>query len=224
MISHLELFAGIGGFRQAIDLIGKDFVMETRCVGFSEIDKYASSTYKANYDTENETEIGDIVNFTSNTKKIKALDDFKLLTGGFPCQSFSMMGKQKGFDDHRGNLFYRIIDILNVKKPPFLLLENVKNLQTHEQGKTFQEIVRTLKQTGYKEIYSDIFNTANFNLAQKRNRIFIFASRIELPKTFSFSEESVIENFRALNNTSLLKQKNVLDYLDIKVDEKYYLS
>lgn len=224
MISHLELFAGIGGFRRAIDLLGKDFLIETHCVGFSEIDKYASSTYKVNYETNNETEIGDIVSFTSDIQKVKALDDFKLLTGGFPCQSFSMMGKKKGFADQRGNLFYRIIDILNIKNPPFILLENVKNLQNHDEGRTFQEIVSILKKSGYKDVYSDIFNTSNFNLAQKRNRIFIFASRIKLPKGFLFNQDLVIESFKNLNKTSLLKQKNILDVLDKNVDEKYFLS
>jgi DNA (cytosine-5)-methyltransferase 1 len=127
MLNHLELFAGIGGFRQAIELLGKDFSIKNNCVGFSEIDSYATKTYKANFKIENEVEIGDIVKFTSHKKNIEALNDFSILTGGFPCQSFSMMGQQRGFEDKRGDVFYRITDILKIKEPPFVLLENVKN-------------------------------------------------------------------------------------------------
>lgn len=95
MLKHLELFAGIGGFRQAIELLGNDFSIENNCVGFSEIDPFATKTYKANFNIENEVEIGDIINFTSDKKNIEALEDFNILTGGFPCQSFSMMGQKK---------------------------------------------------------------------------------------------------------------------------------
>lgn len=225
MLNHLELFAGIGGFRQAIELLGKDFSIKNNCVGFSEIDPYATITYKANFNTEIEIEIGDIVKFTSDKENIKALKDFSILTGGFPCQSFSMMGQQRGFEDKRGDVFYRIIDILNIKKPPFILLENVKNLKTHDKGKTFKLIINALKESGYPYIYYDIFNTSNFNLAQTRNRVFIFASRIRLPLTFSFSQASVINSFEPLNGQcTILRQKNVLDILEKEVDSKYYLS
>jgi DNA (cytosine-5)-methyltransferase 1 len=225
MLNHLELFAGIGGFRQAIELLGKDFSIKNNCVGFSEIDPYATKTYKANFNTENEVEIGDIVKFTSDKKNIEALKDFNILTGGFPCQSFSMMGQKKGFEDKRGDVFYRITDILNIKKPPFVLLENVKNLKTHDNGNTFKEIIRALKECGYPYVYFDIFNTSNFNLAQTRNRVFIFASRIELPFPFHFSQTAVINSFSPLNGQcSILRQKNVLDILDKEVETKYYLS
>lgn len=225
MLSHLELFAGIGGFRQAIELLGNDFSIENECVGFSEIDKYATETYKSNFDISNEVEIGDIVKFTSDKKNIESLNDFNFLTGGFPCQSFSMMGQQKGFEDNRGDLFYRIIDILNFKKPAFVLLENVKNLKTHDNGNTFKEIIRALKECGYPNIYFDVFNTSNFNLAQTRNRVFIFASRIKLPFTFTFSQSSVLNSFAPLNGQcTILRQKNVLDILEKNVDSKYYIS
>jgi len=225
MLNHLELFAGIGGFRKAIELLGKDFSIKNNCIGFSEIDPYASKTYKANFNTENEVELGDIVKFTSDKKNIKALKDFSFLTGGFPCQSFSMMGLQKGFEDKRGDVFYRITDILNIKKPPFVLLENVKNLKTHDNGKTLKEIIRALKECGYPYVYFDVFNTSNFNLAQTRNRVFIFASRVDLPFPFHFSQTAVINSFSLLNGQcSILRQKNVLDVLEKKVEAKYYLS
>jgi DNA (cytosine-5)-methyltransferase 1 len=225
MIKHLELFSGIGGFRKAIDLLSLDYDIPVECVGFSERDEFALRTYKANFDTTNELQLGDIELFTASIEKIKTIPDFTLLTGGFPCQSFSMMGKKQGFNDARGNTFYRIIDILNVKKPDFLILENVKNLKTHDSGNTFNVIIESLRNAGYKTVISDVFNSANFSLAQTRNRVFIFASRKQMRKGFHFSEAVVLDNFRKhLKNSSILKQSTVLDVLDKKVDSKYYLS
>ena len=93
-MTHLELFSGIGGFRRALDLLTNDGVMEFESVGYSEIDAKASLTYTSNYNTEGEVVLGDIVAFTANRQNIENLPDFELLTGGFPCQTFSVMGKQ----------------------------------------------------------------------------------------------------------------------------------
>lgn len=225
MLSHLELFAGIGGFRKAIELLGSDFSIDTNCVGYSEIDKYAIKTYKSNFNTGNDLDIGDVVEFVSDVKRIKSIKDFNLLTGGFPCQSFSMMGKKRGFDDIRGNLFYRIIDILKIKKPKYVLLENVKNLKTHDKGKTMQVVLAALKEAGYPHVFFDVFNTVNFDLAQTRNRIFILASRCEFPVDFEFTESAVINCFFKIpDHSSILRQKNILDVLEKDVDQKYYLS
>ncbi len=225
IIKHLELFAGIGGFRLALDLLGQDFNIDMSCVGFSEIDSYASASYKANFDTNNEIEIGDIVKFTDDKKNIINLEDFSLLTGGFPCQAFSMMGLQKGFNDLRGNVFFKIIDILKIKQPKIILLENVRNLMSHNKGETFKTIINFIKEVGYKNIYYDVFNTNNFGLAQTRNRVFIFASRGNLPKDFIFSQNVVKKSFDNIkDSTSLQLQANVLDVLEKKVDEKFYIS
>lgn len=225
MINHLELFAGIGGFRQAIELLGNDFSIPNQCIGFSEIDQFASKTYKANFKLLNEVEIGDIVKFTEQLENIESLNDFNLLTGGFPCQSFSMMGHKMGFNDKRGDLFFRIIDVLQVKQPAFVLLENVKNLKTHSKGDTLREIISSLKQIGYPYVFFDIFNSSNFNLAQTRNRVFIFASKVDLPDSFSFSQIDVLKSFGQIKaERSILNQKNVLDVLEKDVDSKYYLS
>lgn len=224
-MKHLELFAGIGGFRKAIDLIGKDFNIPVKCVGYSEIDQYAIKTYESNYNTIGETKIGDIVEFTAQDENFDDLPNFDLVSGGFPCQSFSMMGKQKGFDDIRGNVFFNIIKIIEKKNPKFILLENVKNLITHDQGNTIKVIESEIKKAGYKHFYLDIFNTEKFGLAQKRNRVFIFATNVELPKGFLFSEKLIAREFDKIKTkTSLVLQENVLDVLEKEVEEKYYLS
>jgi DNA (cytosine-5)-methyltransferase 1 len=226
-LKHLELFAGIGGFRRAIDLYCKDNNLISECVGFSEIDKYATLSYKSNYNTTNEVEIGDIQEFTSSKKNVKSLPNFDLLSGGFPCQAFSMMGEQKGFNDKRGNLFYNIIDILLVKKPKYVLLENVRNIKNHDKGRTYKEIIRSLEDDAGYYVSSDVFNTSDFGLPQTRRRIFFFAVRKDLiDAPFNLESDVVKNSTDHLNgSTSLKKYKNVLDnLLEKSVDEKYYLS
>lgn len=223
-MNHLELFAGIGGFRQALTLLQKDFNFEQDTVAYSEIDDSAVNTYNSVFDTEGEIAIGDIVAFCENENSIFELPDFDLLTGGFPCQAFSMMGKQKGFDDMRGNVFFQILEILKRKKPKYILLENVRNLLSHDKGKTFEYIVHSIKECGYPNIYYDVFNTEDFGLAQKRNRVFIFATTENIPN-FEFSSDIIKDVFsKIIDKTSLLKQKNTHEVLEKSVDEKYYLS
>lgn len=220
---HVELFSGIGGFRQAMRLLTRDGGPQFSCVGYSEIDASAEKTYRANFDVADETVIGDIAAFSENDARMSALRSFHLLTGGFPCQSFSMMGAQRGFNDTRGTLFFSMAKLIAQKRPPFLLLENVKNLRTHDGGNTYRVIAETLEGMGYS-VHSDIFNTANYGLAQARNRIYIFATRRRLPRDFAFTEAKVRNHFRTLRNTSLLKQKSALDVLADTASAKYFLS
>jgi DNA (cytosine-5)-methyltransferase 1 len=231
IIRHLELFAGIGGFRKAIDLFAKDNNLQSKCIGYSELDKYANMTYQANYDTSEEVLLGDISKFTSDKSNIENLPDFDFLSGGFPCQSFSMMGKQLGLDDKRGNLFYDIIEILKVKKPKYVLLENVRNLKTHDKGNTYKEVLRSLEEDANYYVSADIFNTADFGLPQNRRRIFIFAVRKDLSMNnpllqFDFRVDKVRSHLKKLNGSATLKRyDSVLDgILEKSVDEKYYLS
>ncbi len=225
---HLELFAGIGGFRRAMDLLSHDGVMRFDCVGFSEIDAKATATYCANYHpAENgEMALGDIVSFTSNRQNIESLPEFDLLTGGFPCQTFSMMGKQAGFDEDRGQMFFRIMDILSVKRPRYLLLENVKNLRSHDKGRTFGRIVSELQQLGYR-VFFDVFNTAQFHLPQTRNRLIIFATTENVPSDFAenFKVENVAKLFDlAYEQAGTFHYSSVCDVLGVSVDKKYFLS
>ena len=117
----------------ALHYIEIDGLISFENIGFSEIDSNANRTYAANYDISNEIEIGDISLFTVDPNNIRKLPNFNFLSAGFPCQSFSMMGNQEGFKDNRGQLFFRIMDVIRVKKPKYLLLENVKNLYTHDK-------------------------------------------------------------------------------------------
>ena len=223
-MNHLELFAGIGGFRQALTLLSEDFDIPQRTIAFSEIDPSAVKSYKAIYNTENEIEMGDIVAFNHNAKNISSLPSIDLLTGGFPCQAFSMMGKQKGFDDMRGNVFFQILEILKVKKPKYVLLENVRNLKTHNNGQTFAYILKSLKDCGYENIYFDVFNTEDFGLAQKRNRVFIFATTEKI-ENINFTSKNIQSIFsRVMRSTSLMIQQSTHDILEKEVDEKFYLS
>lgn len=224
-MKHLELFAGIGGFRRAMDLLTKDNVMEFHCVGYSEIDPKAELTYRANYNIDNnEIVLGDIVAFTNSKKNIKSLPKFELLTGGFPCQTFSMMGSQVGFDEDRGQMFFRIMDILAIKKPKYVLLENVKNLRNHDKGRTFDRIKRELESIGYR-VYADVFNTADFHLPQTRNRVLIFATTAKVPENFEFSSKLVAKEFDIqYKKTSLESFETVTEVLRLNVDPKYYLS
>lgn len=225
-MTHLELFAGIGGFRRALDLLTKDGIMNFQSVGYSEIDNKAIATYTANYNTDGEKALGDIVAFTQKTDNIADLPDFDFVTGGFPCQTFSMMGKQAGFEEERGQLFFRIIDILIGKRPKYVLLENVKNLYSHDNGNTFTRIIKEFETLGYN-VVSDIFNSEDFHLPQKRRRVIIFATLGRIPKNTGgfFSAEKVAALFdKHYLKSSCLHYDSTLEVLSKTVDSKYFLS
>lgn len=225
VIKHLELFAGIGGFRRALDILCHDFKLKSKSIGFSEIDTYATSTYKANFDTSNEVELGDIVSFVHEQSNVVNLQDFDFLSGGFPCQSFSMMGKQHGFNDMRGNVFFQILEIMKIKKPKFVLLENVKNLLTHNKGKTFETVIKAIKEAGYQYVYYDIFNSSDFSIAQNRNRVYILALKDKPNNEFEFNNKIILSSFNKIKEkTSLVKHQTTFEILEKSVDKKYYLS
>jgi len=221
---HLELFSGIGGFRRAIDLVGQDNHVPVECVGYSEIEPKAVLTYKTNYNTEGEVEIGDIVSFTATIDNIIKLPEFDLLTGGFPCQTFSMMGGMAGFEEDRGQMFFRIMDIVKIKHPRYILLENVKNLTTHDKGNTLRRILKELTTEGYV-VHHDVFNTSSFGLPQVRNRTLIFARRSECGD-FDFNCNVVSEHFAKIKKSdcALSFYDSTIEVLGREVPAKYYLS
>lgn len=158
--TFIDLFAGIGGFHIALSSFGAS------CVFASEWDKYAADTYEENF---HKRPFGDITQI--NEKEIPKHD---ILCAGFPCQSFSISGKQKGFDDIRGSLFFDIARIVNFHKPRVVFLENVKNLVNHDEGRTLKVIIETLENLDYK-VFTKILNSSNFGLPQNRERIYIVA-------------------------------------------------
>ena len=160
-IRFIDLFGGIGGFRYGLEKVSKRF----KCVYYCDIDKYAVETYNKNFGEKHET---------SDITKINATDlpDFDLICGGFPCQSFSIAGKRKGFTDTRGTLFFEICRITSEKKPRMLFLENVKGLLSHDNGETFRVILESLDELGYN-VEWQVLNSKNFGVPQNRERVFI---------------------------------------------------
>lgn len=177
--TFIDLFAGIGGIRLGFQNNGG------RCVFSSEWEPNAKRTYFKNF---GEVPFGDI---TKDSTKNAIPESFDILCGGFPCQAFSIAGYRKGFEDTRGTLFFDIATILERHKPKAFLLENVKNLQSHNEGRTFKTIISTLEEIGYKVFYQ-VMNTMEYaNIPQNRERIFIVGflpckvanwSKFEFPK------------------------------------------
>lgn len=198
---YFSMFTGVGGFElgieqayehycdkhqvqtkstngESLSLSGSNHVQEPLCVGFSEIDKYASQLLQIKYPTVKN--YGD-----ATTINPEQLPDFDLLVGGFPCQSFSIAGKRKGFNDTRGTLFFDIARILAYKKPSHLVLENVKGLLSHDGGETFQTIIGVLTDLGYF-VEWQVLNSKNFGVPQNRERVFIVGHLGGQPKSKVF--------------------------------------
>lgn len=164
LFTFIDLFAGIGGFRLAMQNVGG------RCTYSSEWDLFAKKTYFENF---GEVPFGDI---TKKETKGFIPSKFDVLCAGFPCQSFSIAGNRKGFSDTRGTLFFEIEEVINKHRPKVVFLENVKNLVSHDKGKTFRIIYEILSEKlGYK-VYHKVMNTMDYsNIPQNRERIFIIA-------------------------------------------------
>ena len=167
--TFIDLFAGIGGFRLALQNLGG------KCVFTSEWDKEAKRTYKANF---GEVPFGDI---TKDETKSYIPDEFDVLCGGFPCQAFSIAGKRGGFEDTRGTLFFDVAEIIKRKKPKAIFLENVKGLRSHNGGKTLATILNVLRNDlGYFVPEPQIINAKDFGVPQNRERIYIVGFRNDL--------------------------------------------
>lgn len=166
-MNFLDLFAGIGGFRLGMERAGH------KCVGYCEIDKYARLSYNAIHNTEGEIDYKDITEVTNEEfRKLRGKVD--VICGGFPCQAFSIAGNQLGFEDARGTLFYEIARAAEQIKPRYLFLENVRNLLSHDKGKTFERMLKILDELGYDAEWQ-VLNSKNFGVPQNRERVFIIA-------------------------------------------------
>ena len=192
----IDLFAGIGGIRLGFESVGG------RCVFSSEFDEDACKTYEANF---HEHPSGDIT-------KIAASDipDFDILLGGFPCQAFSIIGKKEGFSNETcGTLFFEIERILKEKKPRAFLLENVKNLKSHDNGNTYKVIRTHLQCLGYN-VYESVLNSLDYGVPQKRERIYVVGFMDNV-------------SFRFPEAIPVAERKSLSDILEPNVAEKYYV-
>ena len=178
-LRYIDLFCGIGGFRYASKGAFDKLGINGKCVFSSDIDKYAQQAYEANF---GEKPVGDITKVDA-----ESIPDFDLLFGGFPCQAFSICGLMKGFEDKtRGTLFFDIARIIKEKQPQAFVLENVKNLASHDGGKTLQTILETLRdELGYHVDYH-LLNALDFGLPQKRERIIIVGSKKPFKMDWNF--------------------------------------
>jgi len=203
----VSLFSGLGGLDKGFADTGYNIVWA------NDFDKYAVQTYKANFGDH--IVLGDI-----NEIPLEIIPDCDILIGGFPCQPFSMMGQQKGFEDTRGTLFFRIAEIVDDKikrgkKPKAIILENVRSLRTHNNGKTYKEIAleeihRVLQDVLGYNVFCDILNSADYGIPQTRNRTYIVCFDNQNAK-FIFPQKEKLK-------------KTLQDLLEPEVDNKYFLS
>lgn len=196
----IDLFAGIGGTRLGFQLTGK-----VRSVFSSEWDKFSQKTYFANFGVHPHGDITQI--------KESVVPNHDILVAGFPCQAFSQAGKKLGFEDTRGTLFFDVARIIKAKRPKMFLLENVKNLKSHDKGRTYKTIINTLREMDY-EVSSVLFKARDFGAPQNRERIYIVGfDKLTLKK---------IDSFRF--PIAPKPKTRVGDILEDYVDEKYTIS
>lgn len=206
-MKFIDICSGIGGFRSALEKHGHE------CVAFAEIDKFAKQSYKAIYETENEEELDDITSVTDEHFRLYR-GQVDIITGGFPCQAFSIAGNRRGFEDTRGTIFFHIARAIKEIQPSYVLLENVKGLLSHDKGRTYGTIVQALDELGYF-IEWGLFNSKYWGVPQNRERVYILVTRKDVwkePKLFNLLKQQTSVNTR------------LVDILEKDVDESYYLS
>jgi len=207
-ISFIDLFAGIGGFHLAFAKYG------VRCVFSSEWDKFAAKTYFHNFNIK---PTGDITKIKEDT-----IPDHNILCAGFPCQAFSISGKQNGFNDTRGTLFFDIARIVSCKSPEILILENVRNLVKHDKGRTLKTIIRVLDDLNYS-VYYEVLNASFYGVPQARERVYFVCFKKSLNiKDYEFPRPT-LERIKLADilESDVLTEKFIIDRNDIKIDKTY---
>lgn len=213
----ISLFAGIGGICLGFKQAGYDIVWA------NEYDAAACKTYRHNF--------GDSYLLEADIRKVSVADipDFDVLTAGFPCQPFSIAGRQKGFEDKRGNLFFEITRIVDAKRPKVIFLENVPNLMEHDEGRTFLVIFNSLAQFGYSVYYKVMAANEYGNLPQIRKRIYIVAVRDDIanclyqhpePMELTFHSTDIIHRSERQNDVYYYNDTQMFDYLASKMRDK----
>ncbi len=222
--TFIDFCSGIGGGRIALENLGMN------CLGFSEIDKDAEITYREFFG-EDEVNYGDLMQITPDD-----LPDFDFMVGGFPCQTFSIVGKRCGLDDEvRGQIIYGLVKILKAKSVKYFILENVKGLINHDKGRTLKVVLKLLEDAGYKVFY-EVLNSLDFGVPQMRERIYFVGVKKELvdddfkyefPTKYSAVtqtlEDCLIDSDeKLLFNESLPAYQTFLKYLDNKYNKGKY--
>ena len=230
-MKFIDLFSGIGGFRSGLEKNGH------KAIAYSEVDKYAKQSYTSIYETSEELDLGDITK-VSNEQWQDLKGKANIIVGGSPCQSFSLAGKRRGFEDTRGTLFFHYVNAVKEVQPEFFIFENVKGMISHDKGETIKTVLSSFNEIGY-DIDFDVFNSKYYGVPQNRERVYIVGKRKDLG--INESRESVkgkkkldqLKNW-AIENINYVKllpennnenvEKRLVDVLEDKVDEKYYLS
>ena len=209
MFTFIDLFAGIGGFRIGLERLGG------QCVFSSEIDRHAAATYERNF---GEKPAGDITRI--HPDEVPRHD---VLCGGFPCQPFSVSGKQRGFEDARGTLFFEVMRLVAAKRPRAVFLENVANYARHQNGDTLKRTVDMLEEEGYRVSHA-ILNASDFGVPQARRRLYIVGLRSDVEsEAFEFPNSSDSEAEVAIKDILLSNSRasaQIIDRNDIRLDEK----
>ena len=212
-----DLFAGTGAFSLAFKNVLRNNV---DIVFANDILEHSMNIYKNNIHINNHFVLEDIHNID-----VDSIPDFDLLTGGFPCQPFSIAGQKLGFEDPRSNVFWKIMEIINKKQPQFILLENVSNLLNHDHGKTFKIIYDNITNNNYNIIYKILDTCKITGIPQHRERIYIFCYKKDSPKNMN---SSINQNaFHNLLDFPEIKQQHISDFLqkesaDVDLTKYYY--
>lgn len=204
-MTFIDLFAGLGGFRLALESLG------AKCIYSNEWDISVQKVYNSNF---GDTPEGDITKV--DEKNIPVHD---ILCAGFPCQAFSISGKQRGFQDSRGTLFFDVARIVKEKKPKVVFMENVKNFATHDDGKTLQIVKSTMEELGYT-FHQKVLNSVNFGIPQKRERIYMVCFRNDL----QINEFKYPKGFKLTKHVQdiLLNDENMVRDLYVYRADTYY--
>lgn len=203
-MTFIDLFAGLGGFRIALESLG------AKCVYSNEWDEPVKQVYADNF--------GDIPEGDITLVDEQTIPNHDILCAGFPCQAFSISGKQRGFEDSRGTLFFDVARIVKAKKPKIVFMENVKNFASHDGGKTLEVVKGTMEELGYT-FYQRVLNAVDYGVPQKRERIYMVCFRndikrgeFEYPKPFKLTKH--VEDY-------LLKDESMVEYLYVDRPDTY---
>jgi DNA (cytosine-5)-methyltransferase 1 len=222
-IKFMDFCAGIGGGRIGLENLGMS------CLGYSEIDKDAEITYKHFFGSD-EKNFGDLMKINPND-----LPDFDFMVGGFPCQTFSIIGNRCGLEDiQRGQIIYGLINLLKAKDVKYFILENVKGLVNHDKGNTLKTVLKLLDNAGYK-VNHKILNSLDFGVPQMRERIYLVGVqkklidddfKFEFPKKYNGNhkklEECLIDDEELTFDDKLASYKTFLNYLENKYNKNKY--